>query len=156
AVFGLARSGIAAARALAAGGARVHAWDENEGSRAKAREAGVQVEDINRMDWRSFQALVLSPRVPLTHPRPPRIVELAHAVGTPIIGDIELYARAVNALAPAARPKTIGVTGTNGKSTTTALIGHILNACGKDARIGGNIGTSILDLAPLHAGAVYV
>ena len=134
----------------------MHAWDENEASRAKAREAGVPVEDINRMDWRSFAALVLSPGVPLTHPRPHRIVELAHAVGTPIIGDIELYARAVNALPPAARPKTIGVTGTNGKSTTTALIGHILATCGKDVRIGGNIGTSILDLAPLHAGAIYV
>ncbi|HVY02873.1 MAG TPA: UDP-N-acetylmuramoyl-L-alanine--D-glutamate ligase [Caulobacterales bacterium] len=156
AIFGLARSGVASAKALLAGGARVHAWDENEAARARAAGEGVPLVDINRNDWRGYSALVLSPGVPLTHPRPHRIVELAQAVGVPIVGDIELYAGAVNALAPHLRPRTIGVTGTNGKSTTTALIGHILSACGKDARVGGNIGTSVLDLPPLHAGAYYV
>ncbi len=156
ALFGLARSGIAAARSLIAGGARVHAWDESESAREKAKAEGVPIVDINRMDWRGYAALVLSPGVPLTHPRPHRVVELARAVGAPIIGDVELYARAVNALPPGARPKTIGITGTNGKSTTTALIGHILKENGKDARIGGNIGIGVLDLPPLHAGAYYV
>ncbi len=156
AVFGLARTGIAAARALAAGGARVHAWDDAPGARALAEAAGVPLSDINARDWRGFAALVLSPGVPLTHPEPHRVVALAQAVGVPVLGDIELFARAVAALPAHARPKVIGVTGTNGKSTTTALIGHLLKACGRDARVGGNIGAAVLDLAPLHAGAYYV
>jgi UDP-N-acetylmuramoylalanine--D-glutamate ligase len=94
--------------------------------------------------------------VPLTHPKPHRVVELAQAVGVPIVGDVELFARAVNALSPTVRPKVIGITGTNGKSTTSALIAHILTACGKDARLGGNIGRAVLDLPPIHAGAYYV
>lgn len=156
AVFGLARSGLSAARALAAGGAIVHAWDDNEEARARAEAEGLELSDINLRDWRSFAALVLSPGVPLTHPRPHRVVELARAVGVPIVGDIELFARAVNALPAHGRPKIVGVTGTNGKSTTTALIGHILKSAGRDARIGGNIGTGVLDLDALHAGAYYV
>jgi UDP-N-acetylmuramoylalanine--D-glutamate ligase len=156
AVFGLARTGLAAARALAAGGARVHAWDDNDGSRAAAMAAGVPVSDINNRDWRSFAALVLSPGVPLTFPEPHRVVTLADAVGVPIISDIELFARAVNALPAAQRPKIVGVTGTNGKSTTSALIAHILKVAGKDVRLGGNIGAAILEQPPLHAGAYYV
>jgi UDP-N-acetylmuramoylalanine--D-glutamate ligase len=156
AVFGLARTGLAAARALSAGGARVHAWDDSDVTRAKAEAAGVPVSDINSRDWRSFAALVLSPGVPLTFPEPHRVVTLAEATGVPIVSDIELFARAVNALPAAQRPKLIGVTGTNGKSTTSALIAHILAEAGKDARLGGNIGEAILDLAPLHAGAYYV
>ncbi|MBL8551151.1 MAG: UDP-N-acetylmuramoyl-L-alanine--D-glutamate ligase [Hyphomonadaceae bacterium] len=156
AVFGLKRTGLAAARALKAGGARVSAWDDDEKTRAEAAAVGIPVVDFNQRDWRRFAALVLSPGVPLTHPEPHRIVVLARSVGAPILGDIELYARAVNALSPAQRPKTIGVTGTNGKSTTTALIGHILKEAGRDARVGGNIGEAVLELPPLHAGAVYV
>ncbi|MEZ5995040.1 MAG: UDP-N-acetylmuramoyl-L-alanine--D-glutamate ligase [Hyphomonadaceae bacterium] len=156
AVFGLARTGLAAARALSAGGARVHAWDDSDVTRAMAEAAGVPVSDINSRDWRSFAALVLSPGVPLTFPEPHRVVTLAEATGVPILSDIELFARAVNALPAAQRPKLIGVTGTNGKSTTSALIAHILKAAGKDVRLGGNIGEAILDLAPLHAGAYYV
>ncbi|MBI1188085.1 MAG: UDP-N-acetylmuramoyl-L-alanine--D-glutamate ligase [Alphaproteobacteria bacterium] len=156
AVFGLARTGRAAGKALAAGGARVHAWDDSEATRAEAQADGVTLSDINARDWRGFAALVLSPGVPLDHPEPHRVVELARAVGVPIIGDVELFAGAVNALAPHQRPKVIGVTGTNGKSTTTALIGHALKEAGKDVRVGGNIGQAVLDLAPLHAGAFYV
>jgi len=156
AVFGLARTGLAAARALTAGGARVHAWDDNDISRANAEAAGVPVSDINSRDWRSFAALVLSPGVPLTFPEPHRVVTLAEAVGVPIMSDIELFARAVNALPATQRPKLIGITGTNGKSTTSALIAHILKEAGKDVRLGGNIGAAILELPPLHAGAYYV
>ncbi|MGE0828975.1 MAG: UDP-N-acetylmuramoyl-L-alanine--D-glutamate ligase [Hyphomonadaceae bacterium] len=155
AVFGLARTGLAAARALAAGGAHVHAWDDSEDTRRAAEAAGVSVSDINARDWRGFAALVLSPGVPLTHPAPHRVVELARATGVPIIGDIELFAGAVNALPAALRPKIIGITGTNGKSTTTALIGHILRESGKDVRVGGNIGQAVLELPALHAGAYY-
>lgn len=156
AVFGLARTGLAAARALTAGGARVHAWDDNDVTRAKAEAAGVPISDINSRDWRSFAALVLSPGVPLTFPEPHRVVTLADATGVPIVSDIELFARAVNALPAAQRPKLIGVTGTNGKSTTSALIAHILKEAGKDVRLGGNIGEAILELQPLHPGAYYV
>lgn len=156
AVFGLARTGLAAARALTAGGARVHAWDDSDAARARAEAAGVPVSDINVRDWRSFAALVLSPGVPLTYPEPHRVVTLADATGVPVMGDFELFARAVNALPATARPKLIGVTGTNGKSTTSALIAHILKEAGKDVRLGGNIGESVLSLAPLHAGAYYV
>lgn len=156
AIFGLARTGLAAAKALMAGGARVHAWDDGEAARAAAEAEGVPLSDINARDWRAFAALILSPGVPLHYPRPHRVVELARAVGVPVLGDIELFARALAALPATARPKVVGVTGTNGKSTTTALIGHILKAGGKDTRVGGNIGQAVLDLAPLHAGAVYV
>lgn len=156
AVFGLARTGITAARALVAGGAHVMAWDDSAEARASAEAEGVPVADISARDWRGFAALVLSPGVPLHHPRPHRVVELARAVGVPVIGDVELFARAIAALPAHARPKVVGVTGTNGKSTTTALIGHILKEAGKDARVGGNIGLGVLGLPPLHAGAIYV
>ncbi|MEQ1707617.1 MAG: UDP-N-acetylmuramoyl-L-alanine--D-glutamate ligase [Terricaulis sp.] len=156
AVFGLARTGLAAARALTAGGARVHAWDDSDVSRAAAEAAGVPVSDVNTRDWRSFAALVLSPGVPLTFPEPHRVVTLADAVGVPILSDIELFARAVNALPATRRPKLVGITGTNGKSTTSALVAHILREAGKDVRLGGNIGAAVLELAPLHAGAYYV
>lgn len=156
AVFGLARSGLSAAKALAAGGANVFAWDDQEASRARAEAEGVPVRDINTRDWRSFAGLVLSPGVPLTFPKPHRVVELARAVGVPILSDVELFARAVNARPAHARPRLVGVTGTNGKSTTAALIAHILEVCGKDVRLGGNIGRGVLDLPELHAGAVYV
>lgn len=156
AVFGLARSGIASVRALEAGGARVCAWDDSAETRAKAEAEGVVLTDINARDWRDFAALVLSPGVPLYLPKAHRVVELARAVGVPVIGDVELFARAVAGLAPHMRPKVIGITGTNGKSTTTALIGHILHEAGRDVRVGGNIGHAVLDLKPLHAGAHYV
>ncbi|MAK60483.1 MAG: UDP-N-acetylmuramoyl-L-alanine--D-glutamate ligase [Ponticaulis sp.] len=156
AVFGLGRTGLATVRALQAGGAKVHAWDDNEAARQRATEQGFDLVDINKRDWQQYSALILSPGIPFRYPEPHRVVKLARMVGVEIIGDMELFARAVNALPEHARPKIVGVTGTNGKSTTTSLIGHILRKAGKDARVGGNIGVGVLDMAPLHASAIYV
>ena len=156
AVFGLGRTGVSAARALIKGGAKVHAWDDNEATRRRAAEAGVSIRDINKMDWQNFAALVLSPGVPYKYPEPHRVVKMAQMVDIPIIGDMELFAQAVNDLPVHARPKIVGVTGTNGKSTTTALIGHVLKECGRDVRVGGNIGVGVLDLESLTANSVYV
>ena len=156
AVYGLGRTGLSAAKALAAGGARVHAWDDGEAARAQAEAAGINVSDINKRDWQRFAALVLSPGIPFRFPQPHRLVRMAEMMNVPVVGDMELFARAVQALPEKGRPKVVGITGTNGKSTTTALIGHILKEAGRDVRVGGNIGTGVLDMAPLNANAVYV
>jgi UDP-N-acetylmuramoylalanine--D-glutamate ligase len=156
AVFGLARTGLAAARALVAAGAQVTVWDDNAVAVAAARDEGLHVEDLAAADWSLIESLVLSPGVPLTHPKPHWTVERARAAGTEIIGDVELFARTVNALPPHDRPKICGITGTNGKSTTTALIGHICREAGRVVRVGGNIGFGVLGLDDLEAGAVYV
>ena len=156
AVYGLGRSGLATCRALMAGGARVCAWDDNEAARKAAADAGIPLVDLNRRDWQTFAALVLSPGIPYKFPEPHRLVKMAQMVGVPVIGDMELFARAVADLKDYERPRIVGVTGTNGKSTTTALIGHILKQAGKDVRVGGNIGVGVLDLERLHGGAIYV
>ena len=153
AVFGLGRTGRAAARALEAGGAQVSAWDDNEATREAAAAEGVTLDDLNKRDWGDIAALVLSPGVPLTHPKPHRMVELARAVGAPVIGDMELFALALKG---AEDVKVCAITGTNGKSTTTALLGHILKTAGRDARVGGNIGEAVLNLDKPSPGAVYV
>lgn len=145
ALFGLGGSGLATARALQAGGADVVADDDNEASRARAASAGIPIGSLRGANWKSFQALVLSPGVPLTHPQPHWCVELAHAHGVEVIGDIELFCRERRRLCPDS--DFIAITGTNGKSTTTALIGHILAQAGRNPQIGGNIGTAILELA---------
>ena len=151
ALFGLGGSGLATARALIAGGAEVAAWDDGEASRAKADFALV---DLAQADWSRFAALILSPGVPLTHPKPHWTVERARAAGVEVIGDIELFARERAARAPNA--PLIAITGTNGKSTTTALIAHILREAGRDVQMGGNIGVPVLDLAPPAPGRVHV
>ena len=156
AVFGLARTGLAAARALVAGKARVALWDENPKTRAAAEAEGFTLTDLSTADWGDFAALMLSPGVPLTHPKPHWTVEKAKAEGVEILGDVELFARTVNAAPEHKRPKIVAITGTNGKSTTTALIGHICAEAGRDVRIGGNIGTGVLALEDMHGGAVYV
>ncbi len=156
AVFGLGRTGLSAAKALAAGGARVHAWDDDEKIRKIAEAEGITLSDINKRDWQTFAALVLSPGVPYKYPQPHRVVRMAEMTGVPVVGDMELFARAVQALPERGRPKIVGITGTNGKSTVTALIGHILKEAGRDARIGGNIGIGVLDMGTLHANAIYV
>lgn len=156
AVFGLARTGLAAARALIAGGAQVALWDERPEGRAAAQAEGLPLVDLAAADWSSFAALMLSPGVPLTHPEPHWTVTRARAAGVEILGDIELFARTVNAATEHRRPKIVAITGTNGKSTTTALIAHICKEAGRDTRMGGNIGVGVLDLEDMHGGAVYV
>jgi UDP-N-acetylmuramoylalanine--D-glutamate ligase len=156
AVFGLARTGLAAARALAAGGAEVALWDEKPAARAAAEAEGFKLVDLSKADWSQFAALMLSPGVPLTHPAPHWTVERAREAGVEILGDIELFARTVNVAPEHKRPKIVAVTGTNGKSTTTALIGHVCAQAGRDSRIGGNIGVGVLGLDDMHGGAVYV
>jgi len=156
AIFGLARSGLAAAHALIAGGAKVACWDENPAARAVAAAEGLTLADLTTADWSDFAALVLSPGVPLTHPKPHWTVERAQAAKVEVIGDIELFARAVAEAPDHKRPAVVAVTGTNGKSTTTALITHVLREAGRDARMGGNIGWGVLGLEPMHGGAAYV
>ena len=156
AVFGLGRTGLTAARALIAGGAKVALWDEKEAGREAARAEGLPVVDLSTADWSQFAALMLSPGVPLTHPKPHWTVEAAKAAGVEILGDVELFARTVNAAPEHKKPKIIAITGTNGKSTTTALIGHVCRQAGRDTRVGGNIGAGILGLEDMHGGAVYV
>jgi len=149
AILGLARSGRTAARALAAGGAQILAWDDNPAARDTAA-AEVSLCDLSQADWRDIAALVLSPGIPHRYPEPHPAVLRARTAGTEIIGDIELLGRAQ----PNAR--YVGITGTNGKSTTTALIGHILAAAGRRVEIGGNLGTAALSLAPLGGEGTYV
>ncbi len=146
ALFGLGGSGLATAQALVLGGADVTAWDDNEAARAKASASGVRLADLRSEDWGEFAALVLAPGVPLTHPAPHWSAAKAIAAGVEVIGDIELFCRERAKLAPHA--PFIAITGTNGKSTTTALTAHILRSAGMDVQLGGNIGTPILALEP--------
>lgn len=151
AVLGLARSGLATVRALAQAGAHVVAWDSNAEARSAAEQIdGVIVHDIAALTLTGAAGLVVSPGVPLnTHP----LAAKARAEGVPVIGDIELFAEARSGLPP---HKVVGITGTNGKSTTTALVTHILKTAGVPALMGGNIGLPILAEDPLPEGGVYV
>jgi UDP-N-acetylmuramoylalanine--D-glutamate ligase len=185
AVLGLARSGLTAARALKAGGAEVIAWDDQEKGRAAA-EGEIALADPAGWDWNAIKALVLSPGIPLTHPKPHPVVLAAQAHGVEIIGDVELLYRTLKSMGhvngnggPAffsqgavnpthglsrngngnqskAKTPLICITGTNGKSTTTALIAHLLAKNGWDVQMGGNIGRGVLDLGPPREGTIYV
>ena len=147
ALFGLGGSGLVTAQALLAGGANVVAFDDNPNSVAKADAADIPTANLRNEDWSRFDALVLAPGVPLTHPQPHWTVDLAKANGVEIIGDVELFSREMNGLE---RPTAIiAITGTNGKSTTTALIAHVLEQAGRDVQMGGNIGRAVLDLDPV-------
>ena len=149
ALLGLARSGLAAARSLHAGGAQLLAWDNNEVARELAADIAT-IADPLMADLGGYDGIVVSPGVPInTHP----IAEKARADGVPLIGDIELFAMARPTLPP---HRVIGITGTNGKSTTTALVHHLLKSAALPARMAGNIGLPILSQAPLPAGGVYV
>src|ERR1043166_8128622 len=154
AVFGLGASGLAVCRALKAGGAEVIAWDDAAGKAAEAAAEGFMVADLRHIDWSRVAALVLSPGVPLTHPAPHWSVGLARNAAVEVIGDIELYCRQRRAVAPDA--PFVAITGTNGKSTTTPLVAHLLIAAGYSAERGGNIGTAILLLEPPRRGHAHV
>src|SRR5919205_76002 len=154
AIFGVGSSGLASASALLAGGADVIAWDDNEEAVVKAHRAGVPTADLRRLDWSKISALVLAPGVPLTHPAPHWSVGLAGAAAVEVIGDVELFCRERRSVAPDA--PFVAITGTNGKSTTTALLAHMVRDSGREAEIGGNIGTAILSLLPPQRGRVHV
>ena len=149
-VLGLARSGLASARALRAAGIDCVAWDDNAASREAAVKAGLNVADPSGIDWSAITALIISPGIPSTFPKPHPVAAAARAAGKKIICDVELLARAQ------AGARYVAITGTNGKSTTTALIGHILKEAGVRCEVGGNIGRGALDLAPLGEDGLYV
>lgn len=145
AVFGLGGSGLVTAHALSAGGAEIVVWDDKREKVDAAWNAGLPTGDLRVADFAAFDALVLSPGVPLTHPAPHWTVERARAAGIPVVGDVELFDRERRARLPGLR--LAAITGTNGKSTTTALLGHLLRALGEAAQVGGNIGRPVLDLS---------
>ena len=153
AVLGLARSGLSTVETLLASGARVTAWDNRDEARAGVEAKNhplAELADPLSIDLKGYHGVVVSPGVPLNrHP----IADAARAAGVPVIGDIELFAQARAGLPP---HKVVAITGTNGKSTTTALIHHICQAAGLPSRMGGNIGLPILGQEPLPEGGVYV
>jgi len=154
AVFGLGKSGLLAAGALIAGGADVVVFDDNEKMLADAKAAGLTTRDLRELDWSKIAALILAPGVPLTHPTPHWAPALARRNGVETIGDIELFCR--ERAKTGANCPLIAITGTNGKSTTTALITHLINSAGGDAQMGGNIGVPVLALEPFAPGRAYV
>jgi UDP-N-acetylmuramoylalanine--D-glutamate ligase len=154
AVFGLGGSGLACCRALQAGGAEVIACDDSIDRMVEATQANFITADLRTVAWGAFAALILTPGVPLTHPAPHWTVVAARAAGVEVIGDIELFCRERKLHAPDA--PFVAITGTNGKSTTTALIAHLMREAGFDTQMGGNIGTAILSLEPPAAGRVHV
>jgi UDP-N-acetylmuramoylalanine--D-glutamate ligase len=151
AVFGLARSGTACIEALRLGGAEVLAWDDAAEAVAKARDSNVSVSDLKAVDFKTLDSLVLSPGVPLTHPKPHWTVEKARVAAIEIIGDTEVFARAIAGTGA----KMVAITGTNGKSTTTALVGHLFQAAGRDCDVGGNIGRAAFLLKPPAKDLIY-
>ncbi len=150
AVYGLGLSGLSCAKALITGGATVYAWDEEEEKRHLAAKDGVQMMNFEESGLDGFAALILSPGVPLYFPAPHPVVVLARDDGIPIYGDLEILHRYNHGR------KTVGITGTNGKSTTTALIAHILNAAKIKAIAGGNIGKPVLDLQLPDKNGIFV
>lgn len=140
AVFGLGLSGLATVSAFVRAGVSVTAWDDDETKRTQAASEGATITNLTLADLSGFAMLVVAPGIPLTHPEPHVVVARAQEFGVEILGDVELLHRVHHGR------KTIGITGTNGKSTTTALIGHVLNANGITASVGGNIGRAALDI----------
>jgi UDP-N-acetylmuramoylalanine--D-glutamate ligase len=153
AIFGLGKAGMSTVRALSASGANCFVWDDGDKARenlAKEKLPEVTIALPEVYDWKSMEALIFSPGIPLTHPEPHPIVAMAKAANCPIICDVELLYQVQK------DSKFIGITGTNGKSTTTALIGHILKESGVSSQVGGNIGIPVLDLEPLGSDGFYV
>lgn len=150
AVLGLGRSGLATAIALQNSDAEVWAWDDNKDARGHAEKEGINLVDLHKCDWSKLTTLVLSPGICFKHPEPHPVVRLAQAANCEVISDIELLARTQRWCS------YIGITGTNGKSTTTALIGHIMQVSGREVEVGGNLGIPALSLDPLGTEGTYV
>lgn len=150
AVMGLGVAGLPAVRALMASGAHVLAWDDGADQRNKAAAEGIPIVDLLSADWSGIDTLVLSPGIPHAYPKPHPIAERARKADAQIVCDVDLLGRA--------EPDAVfvGITGTNGKSTTTALIAHILKCAGKRIEVGGNLGPPVLDFAPLGKDGIYV
>ncbi|HVY12806.1 MAG TPA: UDP-N-acetylmuramoyl-L-alanine--D-glutamate ligase, partial [Alphaproteobacteria bacterium] len=153
AVMGLAKSGLATLAALKNSGARVLAWDDGEEARKKASAAGFAVEDLTNSDWTKINSLILSPGIPHTLPKPHAVAALAKQHGVEIIGDVELLFRHFQGKKA---PRMVAVTGTNGKSTTTALIAHLLKSAGRSVEAGGNLGTPVLEFPEFSESGFYV
>jgi len=152
AVFGLGGSGLVTAHALTAGGVGVICYDDKAERVKRAADSGLPTGDLRVADFTKFDALILAPGVPLTHPEPHWTVERAKAAGIEIIGDIELFDRERRARTPGLT--LVAITGTNGKSTTTALTRHLLAEMGAEVQMGGNIGRPVLDLDPIPGIAI--
>jgi len=150
AVMGLGKSGLATARALKHSGADVIAWDDQAVRREAAAKEGIRIADLVKEAWEGIAFLVLSPGIPHSFPAPHPVAKRARDAGCPILGDIELLARA------SSKARYVGITGTNGKSTTTSLIGHILTQTGRHAAVGGNLGTPALEFEPMSEDGFYV
>jgi len=159
AVLGLGRSGLATCRALAAGGAVPLAWDDSPDARARAEAEGIALQDLSRADWSQIAALITSPGIPHLYPAPNRHIAAALAAGVPVDNDIGLFFRSMATdvnMEMDQPPKVVAVTGSNGKSTTTALIHHIVTALGRPCQMAGNIGTGVLSIDPPQDGEVIV
>ncbi|MEM7679802.1 MAG: UDP-N-acetylmuramoyl-L-alanine--D-glutamate ligase, partial [Pseudomonadota bacterium] len=153
AVFGLARSGLSTVRALKDAGVIVYAWDDREEAQDAAKELGANVQPIEEI-IADCGCLVLAPGVPLTHPEPHPVVKAAQAADVEILCDIEILYRSIKDIPYP--PRLVGITGTNGKSTTTALMTHVLSENKVKAWMGGNIGVPALDLELPEDEGVYV
>lgn len=149
-VMGLGKSGTATALALLASGAGVMAWDDGEAARKAGAEAGIPIRDPAQIPLEKADLVVWSPGIAHTHPQPHPVAERVRAAGVPLVCDVELLARAL------AGARFLAVTGTNGKSTTTTLLTHVLDECGIPAAAGGNLGTAALDLPELPGDGRYV
>jgi len=160
AVLGLGRSGLASARALRAGGAQTLCWDDNEAARARAEGEGFACADLMKPGaFDGVASLIVSPGIPHLYPAPNPVVAAALGAGVPVDNDIGLFFRSFatpewNAFE--VTPKVVAVTGSNGKSTTAALLHHVLAEAGKDVQLAGNIGRGVLDIEPASDGGVVV
>ncbi|MDD7969725.1 UDP-N-acetylmuramoyl-L-alanine--D-glutamate ligase [Roseinatronobacter alkalisoli] len=159
AVLGLGRSGLTSCAALAAGGAEPLAWDESPDARSQAENQGITLHDLGRIDWSGVAALITSPGIPHLYPAPNRIIAAAMAAGVPVDNDIGLFFRSfatAETMEFDQPPKVVAITGSNGKSTTTALVHHILQQAGRPCQMAGNIGKGVLSIDPPQNGEVVV
>lgn len=160
AVLGLGRSGLATAHALEAGGATALCWDDGQEARDKAAALGLTLHDLTKGNaWDDVSVLIVSPGIPHLYPEPNKLIARAMEAGVPVDNDIGLFFRSFATQDWDnfdQQPKVVAVTGSNGKSTTSALIHHVIEASGRQAQLAGNIGRGVLDIDPAHDGEVVV